>query len=59
MIILNQSMKDQFQKETGKKLSSPSSFFKSKWLEEQDQKKTFDHLNGVELNDEIKQRLFF
>ena len=59
MIILHQSMKDQFQKETGNKISSPSSFFKSKWLEEQDQKKTFDHLNGVELNDEIKKRLYF
>ncbi len=59
MIILHQSMKDQFQKEAGKKISSPSSFFKSKWLEEQDQKKTFDHLNGVELNDEIKKRLYF
>ena len=59
MIILHQSMKDQFQKETGKKISSPSSFFKSKWLEEQDQKKTFDHLNSAELNDVIKERLFF
>ena len=53
MIILHQSMKDQFQKETGKKISSPSSFFKSKWLEEQDQKKTFDHLNSAELSDVI------
>ena len=59
MIILHQSMKDQFQKETGKKISSPSSFFKSKWLEEQDQKKTFDHLNSAELSDVIKDRLFF
>ncbi len=59
MIILNKSMNDQFQKEIGNKTSSPSSFFKSKWLEEQDQKKTFDHLNGVELNDEIKERLYF
>ena len=59
MIILHQSMKDQFQKETGKKISSPSSFFKSKWLEEQDQKKTFDHLNSAELSDVIKERLFF
>ena len=59
MIILHQSMKDQFQKETGNKISSPSSFFKSKWLEEQDQKKKFDHLNGAELNDDIKKRLYF
>ncbi len=59
MIILHQSMKDQFQKETRNKISSPSSFFKSKWLEEQDQKKTFDHLNGAEINDEIKKRLYF
>ncbi len=59
MIILHQSMKDQFQKETGKRISSPSSFFKSKWLEEQDQKKTFDHLNSTELNDAIKDRLYF
>ncbi len=59
MIILHQSMKDQFQKETGKKTSSPSSFFKSKWLEEQDQKKTFGHLNTTEINDVIKDRLYF
>ena len=25
----------------------------------QDQKKTFDHLNGTEVNDEIKERLYF
>ena len=59
MIILNQSMEKQFQKDSGKKITSPSSFFKSKWLEEQDQKKTFDHLNNPELNDGIKDRLYF
>ena len=59
MIILHQSMKEEFQKENGKKLKSPSSFLKSKWLEEQDQKKTFNHLNNAELNDMIKERLFF
>ena len=59
MIILHQSMEKQFQKDNGKKISSPSSFFKSKWLEEQDQKKTFDHLNNPELNDGIKDRLNF
>ena len=59
MIILHQSMKEQFQKDTGKKVSSPSSFFKSKWLEEQDQKKTFDHLNGAEINDEIRNEFIY
>ncbi len=59
MIILQQTLKDQLQNESGKKTSSPSSFFKSKWLEEQDQKKTFNHLNGAEIDQTIQERIYF
>ena len=59
MIILQQTLKDQLQNESGKKTSSPSSFFKSKWLEEQDQKKTFNHLNSAEIDQTIQERIYF
>ena len=58
MIILQQTLKDQLQKDSSKKTSSPSSFFKSKWIEEQDQKKTFDHLSSAEIDKTIQDRLY-
>ena len=38
--------------------ASPSSFFKSKWIEEKEQKKTFDHLYREEIEDTLKDRLY-
>ena len=38
--------------------SSPSSFFKSRWIEEKEQKKTFSHLYRQEIEETLKDRLY-
>ena len=43
MIILHEKLLESESKKQSHS-ASPSSFFKSKWIEEKEQKKTFDHL---------------
>ena len=38
--------------------SSPSSFFKTKWIEEKEQKNTFNHLYRENIEDTLKDRLY-
>ena len=56
MIILTQSIKDPLAKDS-KKIGSPSSFFKLKWIEEQERNKTFNHLGTKETKSPFKDRL--
>ena len=56
MIILAQSIKDSQSKES-KKIGSPSSFLKLKWIEEQERNKTFNHLDTKEIRSPFKDRL--
>ena len=56
MIILTQSNKDLSTKESTK-IGSPSSFFKLKWIEEQERIKTFNHLDTKEIRNPFKDRL--
>ncbi len=57
MIILNEKLLESESKKKSHS-ASPSSFFKSKWIEEKEQKKTFDHLYREEIDDTLKDRLY-
>ena len=57
MIILHEKLLESDSKKQSHS-SSPSSFFKSKWIEEKEQKKTFDHLYREEIEDTLKDRLY-
>ena len=57
MIILHEKLLESDSKKQSHS-SSPSSFFKSKWIEENEQKKTFDHLYREEVEDTLKDRLY-
>ena len=57
MIILHEKLLESDSKKQSHS-SSPSSFFKSKWIEEKEQKKTFDHLYREEIKDTLKDRLY-
>ena len=57
MIILHEKLLESESKKQSHS-SSPSSFFKSKWIEEKEQKKTFDHLYREEIEDTLKDRLY-
>ena len=48
MIILHEKLLESESKKQSHS-ASPSSFFKSKWIEEKEQKKTFDHLYREEI----------
>ena len=57
MIILHEKLlKSESKKQSHS--ASPSSFFKSKWIEEKEQKKTFNHLYREEIEDTLKDRLY-
>lgn len=57
MIILHEKLLESESKKQSH-FASPSSFFKSKWIEEKEQKKTFDHLYREEIEDTLKDRLY-
>ena len=57
MIILHEKLLESESKKQNHS-ASPSSFFKSKWIEEKEQKKTFDHLYREEIEDTLKDRLY-
>ena len=57
MIILHEKLLESESKKKSHS-ASPSSFFKSKWIEEKEQKKTFDHLYREEIEDTLKDRLY-
>ena len=57
MIILHEKLLESESKKQSHS-ASPSSFFKSKWIEEKEQKKTFDHLYREEIEDTLKDRLY-
>ena len=57
MIILHEKLLESESKKRSHS-ASPSSFFKSKWIEEKEQKKTFDHLYREEIEDTLKDRLY-
>ena len=57
MIILHEKLLESENKKQSHS-ASPSSFFKSKWIEENEQKKTFDHLYREEVEDTLKDRLY-
>ena len=57
MIILHEKLLESESKKRNHS-ASPSSFFKSKWIEEKEQKKTFDHLYREEIEDTLKDRLY-
>ena len=57
MIILHEKLLESESKKQSHS-GSPSSFFKSKWIEEKEQKKTFDHLYREEIEDTLKDRLY-
>ena len=60
MIILHEKLLESESKKQSHS-ASPSSFFKSKWIEEKEQKKTFDHLyrEEIEALDKGDQRFSF
>ena len=58
MIILQDTLKDTKPKDP-KNIGSPSSFFKLKWIEEQERNKTFDHLEVKEIDEAMQDRLHF
>ena len=58
MIILHQTLKDTKPK-NNKNIGSPSSFFKLKWIEEQERNKIFDHLAVKEIDEAMQDRLHF
>ena len=58
MIILHQTLKDT-KPRNNKNIGSPSSFFKLKWIEEQERNKTFDHLEVKEIDEAMQDRLHF
>ena len=57
MIILHEKLLESESKKRSHS-ASPSSFFKSKWIEEKEQKKTFDHLYREDIEDTLKDRLY-
>ena len=57
MIILHEKLLEAESKKQSHS-ATPSSFFKSKWIEEKEQKKTFDHLYREEIEDTLKDRLY-
>ena len=57
MIILHEKLLESESKKQNYS-ASPSSFFKSKWIEEKEQKKTFDHLYREDIEDTLKDRLY-
>ena len=57
MIILHEKLLESESKKKSHS-ASPSSFFKSKWIEEKEQKKTFNHLYREEIEDTLKDRLY-
>ena len=57
MIILHEKLLESESKKQNYS-ASPSSFFKSKWIEENEQKKTFNHLYREEIEDTLKDRLY-
>ena len=57
MIILHEKLLESESKKQSNS-ASPSSFFKSKWIEENEQKKTFNHLYREDIEDTLKDRLY-
>ena len=57
MIILHEKLLESESKKQNHS-ASPSSFFKSKWIEENEQKKTFNHLYRDDIEDTLKDRLY-
>lgn len=57
MIILHEKLLELDSKKPSSP-SSPSSFFKSRWIEEREQKKTFSHLYRQEIEEALKDRLY-
>ena len=57
MIILHEKLLELDSKKPSSP-SSPSSFFKSRWIEEREQKKTFSHLYRQEIEETLKDRLY-
>ena len=57
MIILHEKLLESERKKQGYS-SSPSSFFKTKWIEEKEQKNTFNHLYREDIEDTLKDRLY-
>ena len=57
MIILHEKLLESERKKQGHS-SSPSSFFKTKWIEEKEQKNTFNHLYREDIEDTLKDRLY-
>ena len=56
MIILQDTLKE-ISDDRSKKASSPSSYFKSKWLEERDMRTRYKNLNLENLSEVVKERM--
>ena len=56
MIILQNTLKE-ISDDRSKKASSPSSYFKSKWLEERDMRTRYKNLNLDNLSEVVKERM--
>ena len=56
MIILQNTLKE-ISDDRSKKASSPSSYFKSKWLEERDMRTRYKNLNLENLSEVVKERM--
>tara|TARA_B100000925_G_scaffold143578_1_gene107542 strand:- start:3150 stop:4067 length:918 start_codon:yes stop_codon:yes gene_type:complete len=57
MIILQDTLMQLNEKHSSKSASSPSSFFKSKWLEERDMRVRYKNLNLENLSEVVKERM--
>ena len=56
MIILRNTLKEKSDDQS-KQASSPSSYFKSKWLEEREMRSRYKHLNLENLSEVVKERM--